>query len=736
MRKYYQASLIPLLISLGILLLTGLLYLQPTSLTTPLLQRLNALAYDLRMRATVTGTVSDFPPIYIIDIDEPSLLQEGQWPWKRHQLATLINKLYAAGTAVITLDITLAEPEDNPVDQVRRALPADQPELAATLATLHALLDGDQQLALAMQDKSVILGYLFHPQLNFSKGQIKPALVNNSIPLAQLSSLAMQGYTANLAGLAASAAQNGFFTIRPDDDGVVRKSALLLEYDGKLYTSLALETARLYLGAEQEAVQVATAQVADVQAITEVVFAGQRARTDARGQILIPYLGQQGVFPYISAADVLNEAAIPDLTDAIVVVGTSAQALADLRTTPLQASFPGVEIQASLIHALMNPDTIPFTPEWSDGATLLLLGGLALLMWLVFPGLRPVWLVIVGTGLMLVVTGFNVWLWVVPRINLDLVIPLLLIMATSTTFVLHRMFSEYDQRRRIHDMFGQYVPTGHIEQLLTGADAVSMAGERRQMTVLFSDIRNFTALSEHLSTEQLKQFLNHYLTPVTTIIFEHQGTIDKYIGDLVMAFWGAPLTDPQHAEHAVRAALAMQAKTRAMQPEFRALGLKQAITAGIGIHSGMMNVGDMGSSYRRAYTVLGDAVNLGSRLEGLTKFYHLTILVSADTLRECPGIYGRPIDHVRVKGRTEPLYIHEPLCLLTEKTPELEAQTEQHKQALQAYFQGDWATAWQAFSRLAQQTADPLYAVYLARIDAREQIAPANWDGIFSHESK
>ena len=301
---------------------------------------------------------------------------------------------------------------------------------------------------------------------------------------------------------------------------------------------------------------------------------------------------------------------------------------------------------------------------------------------------------------------------------------------------MHRLIHEHNERQRIHNMFGQYVPVGHIDRMLTDSKNISMDGERREMSVLFSDIRNFTAISEHLTTQQLKQFLNHYLTPITALIFNNQGTIDKYIGDLVMAFWGAPLNDPDHAQHAVKTALAMLAQTEAMQDEFKALGLTQAVRAGIGIHSGMMNVGDMGSDYRRAYTVLGDAVNLGSRLESLTKQYGILILVSSSTMKQCPDVSFREVDFVRVKGRQEPVRIYQPIALTPALTPEQEQLITGHQQALSAYYAGDWEHACHLFNLLVEKANDPLHQVYLQRMQSQQLQPPADWNGVYTHTSK
>lgn len=733
---FYKHNTMLLIVGLFLLLLTSLLYLENIPLGQSLLQRLNATTYDLRMRATIKNKPSGFPPIFIIDIDEASLEQEGRWPWSRKKLAVLIDKLHAAGTAVIALDITFTEAERNPVDLVQQVIMKNNPELTSALSKIRRELDADQQFATMLQGKNVILGYLFEQHLNFIKGEIIPSLIQSHVPTVQLSSLTMRGYSANLSLLAQSAAQNGFFTVNSDDDGVVRMAALVLEYNQKLYSALAVETAKLYLGADKEQMVLKSEQVANVQTITHLMIAGQKIRTDANGRMLIPYLGKAKTFPYISATDVLHNKKIPDLTDSIVIIGTSAQALSDMKTIPLQSSFPGVEIQATLIHALLNPDTIPFSPEWKDAVMVLLLIAVSVIMLLLYPLLRPLSLIVVGFCLLGAMIACNLWLWNVFNINLEIILPALLIILTSSLFIMHRLIHEHNERQRIHNMFGQYVPADHIDRLLDDNKSVNMDGERREMTVLFSDIRNFTAISEGLSTHQLKQFLNHYLTPITEIIFKQHGTIDKYIGDLVMAFWGAPLDDPHHAENAVLAALKMREKTAKMQSALQNLGVTQTVKAGIGIHTGEMNVGDMGSSYRRAYTVLGDAVNLGSRLESLTKQYGILILTSEATLQQCPTICFRLIDCVRVKGRQEPVHIYEPLCVKKALTAPLKQHIKCHNEAINAYLIGDWQQAHQQFTVLSKQYNEPLYRVYLQRLQEMKLTPPHDWEGVFTHTSK
>ncbi|MEQ9071728.1 MAG: adenylate/guanylate cyclase domain-containing protein, partial [Gimesia chilikensis] len=276
-----------------------------------------------------------------------------------------------------------------------------------------------------------------------------------------------------------------------------------------------------------------------------------------------------------------------------------------------------------------------------------------------------------------------------------------------------------------------------IDKMLGDPDEYSFEGESKELTVLFSDIRSFTTISESLSATELKAMLNEFFTPITEIIFKHQGTIDKYIGDLVMAFWGAPLDDPDHRSNAILAALEMLQKVENLKAEFKEKGFPEC-NVGVGVNSGIMNVGDMGSTYRRSYTVLGDAVNLGSRLEGLTKEYGVKLLIGEETAKGLEGFLLRHIDKVKVKGKDKAIDCYEPMCQLSEASDELKETVERYHQAQERYFAQDWDTAEQQLRALAEQDPEGvLYKVYLGRIETlREQELPEDWDGSYTFTHK
>ena len=735
--KRYRQSIIMMVFSLILSLLSVTLFLGENPILVNFLKRLETIPYDLRLKLSTPQSIDDIPPIFIIDLDEKSLKKEGRWPWSRYKLAQLIDKLTQSGVSVIALDMVQSEREVNPIDRVKQAAQKKGYTLPTWLNNLEKTLDADQYFASVIKEKGVILGYFFHKNNSLKIGKLGSTAVqiDKKENLERLTTLTMQGFTNNLTAFRQNADGSGFFNVVPDNDGNIRKAPLVIKFGDQLYPSLALEVARNYL--LEERVIVYSERVDDA-VITHLSFGDKKIPTDAQGQILIPYRGKAKHFPYLSATDVLqSQHPIPKLETAIVFIGTSAIGLGDLKSTPISpANFPGVEIQANILYSILNPRLIVHEPDWSAGATIALLVFLGVLMLLLYPLLHPITLVITGVSLLLAILMFNIGLWFIFQFYLPLIIPLLLVFTVTGWHIVYYLIVETKERQRIHHMFGQYVPIEHINQLIEKKEQSSMEGERREMSVLFSDIRRFTALSESLSTTELKAFINCYFTPITEIIFAHQGTVDKYVGDMVMAFWGAPIKTDQHAQQAVIAALEMQKTLPLMQDRFRQLGLHDKVAAGIGIHTGYMNVGDMGSIYRRAYTVLGDAVNLGSRLESLTKFYSVKILVSEATKAHCQNIVFRYIDYVQVKGKQTAIKIYEPVGLTNELSSQALTQVDQHNELFKLYLSGNWEQATRGFIQHLNQYQEPLYALYLERLETLSQQNNKNWKGVYQHQTK
>jgi adenylate cyclase len=716
------------------------------------LNRLDFLFYDTRFNASLSlAEKSPFfsqqitkgveqaeieeHKIIILDIDEKSLANEGRWPWSRHKLADLVTLLTEYGAIVVAFDVVFSEPERNPVNEVNQHLSNKKIDWQIPAYWLE-IADGDKNFSRHISDMDVVLGYFFQDQVNIKVGQLPdPSYELTADQKKRLVSITKPGYAANLALLQQAAAGAGFVSTFADADGVIRRSPLVIRHADALYPSLSLATVMSYLFVKK--IEVETLPLGSVEVMTSIIAGGQKARTDVNGQVIIPFRGKKNSFPYISVTDVLQKKIDANtLEGAIVLVGTSAIGLADLRATPVGTQYPGVEVHANIIRSLLSGE-FPYRPEWEAGLTLSILVFLGALLSLWLPKLGPVASVVLSVlTLTIIITG-NFFLWHVYRLDLPIASPVLLILTLTLLNLAYGYFRENASRRLLKGMFNQYVPQAHIERMLSDPAAYQFTGDSKELTVLFADIRSFTTISEHLSAADLKSMLNQYFTPITKIIFDNEGTIDKYVGDMVMAFWGAPIEDENHAQHGIIAALEMQRVTRVISEEFMARGLPE-IKIGVGLNSGIMNVGDMGSSYRRAYTVLGDAVNLGSRLESITKFYGAEILVGERTAELCPDIIFGFVDRIQVKGKDEPIAVYQPLGLKSEVTSEQKDEIERFSLAYADYLQQDWD---QAVSKLAGLKNDfpttKLYQVYLDRIhDLREQKLTQEWDGVFRHTSK
>ena len=733
----WGALLLGILITLS---LAGYHLLQGRYDQTSLIKRLDYLLYDWRFNLLNSDEhfARSDANIVIVDIDEASLYAEGRWPWPRDKLATLTRNLTDAGAVVIAYDILMSEPQENPTRRLQlQARQEGDEAMADALAPFVERTEYDQQLANTFASIDVVMPFLFHEQATTRTGQL-PAPVYSLSPeqAERLLAVQAQGYTGALPVLQDAAVGAGFIVPAIDGDGVLRSAPLVTQYEGALYPSLSLATGLAYYFIE--GIDLSVARYNDqLDVIDWLQFADQRIRTDVAGRVLIPYLGEQGQFPYLSATDVLNQRIEQGVLDnALVLIGTSSVGLADLRTTPVGTQFPGVEIHATLLNALLAGD-FPYTPDIAHTLTALILLILGVIYSVISSRIGPLGLVSATLILLAVLVGLNFYFWQQQKVALPLASSLLLTIGLSALHLLQGFLGERQTKQRISSVFGQYVPQAHIDHMLAHPNEFGFAGETRDMTVLFSDIRSFTTISESLDATELKDLLNRYFTPITESIFNHQGTIDKYVGDMVMAFWGAPLKDPDHARHALEAAVDMINTLQTLNPELNRLGYP-TIDVGIGLNTGPMNVGDMGSHFRRAYTVLGDAVNLGARLEGLTKFYGVKILVGPDTFAAIDDWVFRPIDRIRVKGKLEPVSVYEPIAPREALSDAWHQELTLWADTYQTYLNQNWAHTREKLNELINQSQSPaLYQVYLHRLtDLEAEGVPPDWDGTYTHTSK
>lgn len=699
--------------------------------------RLEYLAYDLRLKASLPPEPVAPPEILIVDIDEASLQQEGRWPWPRVRLAELVARLQDAGAAVIALDMVLSEPETDPAAALLERLPPEfsQGAFADFLARESRQAQGDVRLARQLAAGDTVLGVIFHNQQSAPAGVLPPPLFRIAGDSPPFLVPALSTYTANIGILQGATNHAGFLTALPDSDGVIRRAPLLLRHGDGLYPALALEAARLYLLGGQPRLR--TSSLGNAIAIEGIDVAGHLIPTDASGRVLVSYLGPSGSFARLSAAALLRGDFTPDLVaNRIVLVGTSALALADLKATPVQSVYPGVEVQANLVAGILDGH-FPHEPAWAPGANFLLMLGLGLLLAVALPLLAELGMLVLAAAAMTGLIVVNAWLWNQAGLVLGLAVPVLMILVLVVFQLGYGFLFEARRSRHLKEMFGQYVPPALVEEMSRTGGHYDFSGESRELSVLFADIRNFTALSETLSAAELKALLNRFFTPMTRIIFDRRGTIDKYVGDMIMAFWGAPVRDADHAGHALAAALDMLRAVEDLHEAFAREGLPP-VAIGIGINSGVMNVGDMGSEYRRAYTVIGDAVNLASRLEGLTRFYGVDLVVGPRTRELATGFVYRRLDRVRVKGKQEAVEVFTPLCRVTELDEVLRQELDMHERALERFWARDWECAHALFEELRAACPNTgIYALYLERIERlRDRALPEDWDGVYERREK
>ncbi len=701
------------------------------------LNELEYKAYDIRLRLMMPGKVD--PRVVIIDIDEQSLANQGRWPWPRDKLANLVDILFDHyGVEVLGFDVVFAEPDEDRILQPYRQKLLNGETVSDEIQQLLARPGRDEIFASALSRHNVVLGYTMDRVAKFeSTGQLPTPLFEDVDLISETDAPLAARFTSNLPILQ-SVAHGGFFSLigNVDSDGTYRRISLLNKFDGKLYEAFSLSVARHYLGTEVEPV-VADREDLDYAGLEFLDLGFNVISVDANASVYVPFRGNQGSFRYISADEVLKKSVTQpeDLEGIIALVGTSADGLVDLRPTPVQSVYPGVEIHANLVAGLMD-GAFKIQPEWVRGGETLVVVAVGLLLTFLLPWLSAFWMTLVTASFSILIVAANLYLWREHNFVLPLASSILLVFAIYLVNMIYGFFTETKARRFLKQSFGLYVPPEIVHEMQYSKDNISLGSEKREMTVLFTDIRGFTTIAESLDPQELSALMNAFLTPMTATVHRHRGAVDKYMGDAMMAFWGAPLVDIDHAQHAVEAAMEMTRKISQINTGFVARGWPK-IKMGIGLNSGSMSVGNMGSEFRMAYTILGDAVNLGSRLEGLTKVYEVDIIVSESTANSVPGYAFRELDKVRVKGKSEPITIFEPLAKIENLTLQQKNMIEIMEQALHHYRHQDWDQSEALFNQLIADNNDRVYQIHLDLITQhRKNPPPVNWDGVFNYEDK
>ena len=782
--KAWWRRRVPFAISLGLTAFALFIYSytfigdRPTAVFS-FINRLELDALDFRFRIRPDSYKHPDPRIVIVDIDQRSQEILGRWPFSRTHFAHMLDALREDGAKVAAFDITFSKPDETaaPIRELRQTVIERQKEGGSTdprviedLDRLSKEYDGDEQFARAIERfGNVVLGNFFLYSQNDLNGVDDKTLdryanILADFPFPQVRaanpqtgqrdlahlmqsfgdpySLMPRGTQANIEVLSDALRKGhgttGFFNVEPDPDGVVRHSLLVLPYgrsknfdDWDIYGSLDVQAVRLFRGLTDQQTILDFSETG----ITALEFGPDLViRPDALGRTMIDYEGDVNTYPYVSIADVVNRKFPPGtFRGKIVLVGASATGIGDLRSTPYGGiDDPGVEIHANVIDNILNRHfLIRGANQVAVDLLLVFLFGVPLGLWLALAKPRSMLF-----GLFLLVPfSAGVWIAFLHGWWLNFVVPSGTLIANVGFVAVYRALVEEKEKRRVRGAFQQYLSPEVIRRLLENPDLVKP--RKTEITVMFSDVRGFTTISEKLDAQELAALLNEYLTDMTRIVFRHSGTLDKYIGDAVMAFWGAPFEESGHATHACHTALEMIARLKEMQVKWRAEG-RPVLDIGVGLSTGVASVGNMGSALRYGYTALGDTVNLSARLEGLNKEYATHILLSESThaMVEDPLLIFRELDLIRVKGKLQPVVLYELLGARGTPggdAPGLDERLEMFAQARACYRERRWRDAQIVFEKLLERwPKDGPARMYANRCREYLLVSPEeNWDGVY-----
>ena len=725
--------------SIGFLLLAGFIALRIWD--PPTLQNLRLRNIDFYQVLQPRVSAPNQRPVVIADIDDASLNALGQWPWPRTLIAELVQKLQQAGAVVVAFDVLLSEPDRMSPANIAQTLPQID---EATRDRMRALPSNDEVLAAVMSKGRVVLG-----QAGITKSaQVPPETGGlaflGSDPTPFLFKFA--GLLRNIPLLDQAAAGRGNLTQIPERDGVVRRVPLIVEAGGQKVPSLTMEILRVATGAGALLIQ--TDKNAGIQWVA-IQGVPVQIPTDKNGRLWINFAPHDSA-RFVSAKDVMEGNFPPDrFQGRVALIGSSAAGLIDLKATPVEVDMPGAEVHAQILENIFTKSILS-RPEYANGAEILLTAVIGTIFIVLAPMVGAITMLAIGWFIGISLAAAAWYFYVNHGLLFDLTFPLIAIFATFATLLFINYFREQADRRRIRGAFSQYISPTLVEQLANSPKKLVLGGETRNMTILFSDVRGFTSISETYKDDPqgLTALMNRLLTPLTNSIVEQKGTIDKYIGDAIMAFWNAPLDDPAHEFHACTAALDMLRKLDDLNHEREAEALEDGVPflpmqIGLGINTGTCVVGNMGSDLRFDYSVLGDAVNLASRLEGRSKAYGTPIILGARTAEKVNGQFAAlQIDLITVKGKTEPESIY---ALLGDNTvaagESFKRISELTKEALACYRRRDWDGAERAL-RLAKQAEETfglseVFDIYQSRIDAfRITPPPESWDGVYAFDTK
>jgi adenylate cyclase len=698
---------------------------------------------ELRVRTfdtfqLIQPRVKKLRPVTIVDIDERSLADPrlGQWPWPRTRIADIINDLTRLGAVVIAFDAVFSEPDRlNPDIAVDTFRGLDE----ATREKLKALPSNDRILADSIRKSRVVLGESGGPDVH--------ADLDLDLPVTGLAMLGedpqpfmykFKGLLRNVRVLEEAAGGRGLFTVVPERDGIIRRVPMIMQAQGVIMPSLTFEMLRIASGSGTILIK------ADKAGIQSIGVKGFQIPTDAHGQLWVHYAHRDPSL-YVSAVDVLDGRVPPDkITGKLILIGTSSVGLNDIKTTPVSPAMPGVEVHAQVLESALTGAVVS-QPNYGIALEFLAAMTLGVLVIAFAPMFGAISLFAIGGLFATVLVGTSWFFFAYHRQLIDFTYPLMSTTAIYLTLIFANFVREQSQRRQIRSAFSQYLSPAFVEQLAQSPEKLKLGGEEREMTIMFSDMRGFTSISETYKDDPqgLTALMNRFLTPLTNAILNRKGTIDKYMGDAVMAFWNAPLDDREHPLNACNAAIDMleciHELNKAREGEAKECGQPFVpLNIGVGLNTGQCVVGNMGSDTRFNYSVFGDSVNLASRLEGQTKEYGFPIIVGSRTALAVKDEFAiLELDFIMVKGKKEPEVIYaiagrqdvahsESFQRLRNLTIEM----------LACYRGRDWDGALEAIERGRKsdqaQALDYLYKLYEARIhDYKKNPPPRDWNGAY-----
>ncbi len=680
-------------------------------------------------------------PVVIVDIDEASLKEIGQWPWPRTMLADLVTRITQAGAVAIGFDVIFPEPDRMSPAIAEQSFRGIDPD---TRAKLDSLPSNDEVFADAIKKSRVVVGQAG----SATPEPRKPAELTLQTGFAMRGDptpylVTFPGLLRNVLPLEQAAAGRGLFSINPETDGIIRRVPVIMEAQGTLVPSLTMEMLRVVSHSSAILVNVNQAGV------QSVAVPGLEVPTDRNGQFWV-HFNKHDPQRYVSAKDVLQGKVPADrLRGRLVLIGTSAIGLLDVKTTPLDAAILGVEVHAQILESVLTKSLLVH-PNYAIGAELTVAVLLGIAIIIAAPMLSPIIVVALGTMIIAGLVGLSLYLFVEHDLLIDFTYPLISSWLIYLVLTFVNYFREQKQRQQIRSAFGFYLSPSLVEQLARSPERLVLGGEERRMTILFSDVRGFTTISEHYKDDPqgLTRLMNRFLTPLTNAIIERKGTIDKYIGDAIMAFWNAPVDDPDQEANACDAALEMQARAAALNEELKREaetngGVYMPLRVGIGLNTGPCVVGNMGSDFPFNYSVLGDTVNVASRLEARTKDYRLPLVIGSRTAERAKEKFATmEIDLIQVKGKKQPEAVFTVLGRAeVDQDPRCRDLKDLNAQMLACYRKQEWDKALALIDRCRKSANGfdiaGLYDMYVERIAAYRADPPgADWDGVYEAEPK